>query len=708
MSKLLQKVKNDARWEIYGILLITVGMLGIFSIYTDAVGLIGIFLNKNLRGLAGQAAFAVPAFIIIWGIYCLRYKKNPESMPRAIGFLIMFFVLIWLLHLNLHTEMAGMTFLNRLKQSASSGLKGLGGGIIGEAGNTLFLGVFGSTGSYILMATLMAVGIILVTGFSFSYIIKSTKNKLSAKNINIITPKEENDSNIKKHDIDIEVINNEPETSKQDKPKVEVLEKPFTVDENSTKATYTKYNFPSLSFLKKDTSRQNIFSEKELLSNAQVLEKTLDSFGVQAKVVQVSCGPMITRYEIQPQPGVKVSRIVNLADDIALTLAASDVRIEAPIPGKAAIGIEVPNKTNAIVHLRDVLDTTEFQTSHSKLTIALGKDIGGNPVIADLSEMPHLLIAGATGSGKSVCINTIITSILYKSHPNEVKLLLIDPKVVELSVYNGIPHLFVPVVTDAKKAAAALNWMVSEMEKRYQMFAQEGVRDINRYNELCEENPLCKILVIIDELADLMMISPRDVEDSICRLAQMARAAGIHLVVATQRPSVDIITGLIKANIPSRISFAVSSQVDSRTILDMAGAEKLLGKGDMLFFPVGAAKPTRIQGAYISENEVEKIVEYVKRQMGPTYEKSLLDVKDVAHEKKEEDLDELFNEALAVIIDSGQASISMLQRRLRIGYTRAARIIDQMEEKGFIGGYDGSKPREILITKERVEKYFHD
>jgi S-DNA-T family DNA segregation ATPase FtsK/SpoIIIE len=380
------------------------------------------------------------------------------------------------------------------------------------------------------------------------------------------------------------------------------------------------------------------------------------------------------------------------------------VRIEAPIPGKAVIGIEVPNKKKSPVYLRDVLESAEFNTSTSKLTIALGKDIGGNPVVTDLSDMPHLLIAGATGSGKSVCINTIISSILYKAHPNEVKLMMVDPKVVELAVYDGIPHLLTPVVTDPKKAALALNWMVTEMERRYQTFAKEGVRDITRYNELNDERPMPKILVIIDELADLMMISPREVEDSICRLAQMARAAGIHLVVATQRPSVDIITGLIKANIPSRISFAVSSQVDSRTILDISGAEKLLGKGDMLFFPVGASKPTRIQGAFISEEEVEKLVNYGKKQKEPTYEKNLSDFNEIELDKKHEDTDELFQEAVSVILDSGQASISMLQRRLRIGYARAARLIDDMEERGIVGGYEGTKPREILITREQFDK----
>jgi S-DNA-T family DNA segregation ATPase FtsK/SpoIIIE len=469
-----------------------------------------------------------------------------------------------------------------------------------------------------------------------------------------------------------------------------------------------EYNLPPLSLLRKNSGKQRGFCEKELLDNAQTLENTLKSFGLEAKVIQVNCGPTITRFEIQPSPGIKVSRIMSLADDIALSLAASDVRIEAPIPGKAAVGIEVPNKKKSLVLMRDVLESTDFVKSPSKLSIALGMDIDGNPKVADLTEMPHLLIAGATGSGKSVCIKTIISSILFKAHPNEVKLMMIDPKVVELAIFDGIPHLLTPVVTDAKKAAAALSWMVGEMERRYQLFAEEGVRDIARYNELYNDKPMPKIVVIIDELADLMMVAPRDVEDCICRLAQMARAAGIHLVVATQRPSVDVITGLIKANIPSRISFAVSSQVDSRTILDISGAEKLLGKGDMLFYPVGAPKPVRIQGAYITEEEVEKLINYCKKQKEPAYEKNLSDFNEVGVDKSHEETDELFEEAVKVVLDSGQASISMLQRRLRIGYARAARLIDEMEQRGIVGGYEGTKPREILISKEHYEKYFQN
>lgn len=422
-------------------------------------------------------------------------------------------------------------------------------------------------------------------------------------------------------------------------------------------------------------------------------------------MVQISKGPTITRYEIQPSPGVKVSKIVNLSDDIALSLAAHTIRIEAPIPGKSAVGIEVPNDNSSIVTLREVIESAVYKKSLSKLTFVLGKDISGSSIVADLSKMPHMLIAGATGSGKSVCVNTLITSILYKSTPEDVKFLLIDPKVVELSIYNGIPHLLLPVVTDPKKAATALNWVVQEMTNRYKLFAQTGVRDVDSYNKKItdsDEEKLPKLVVIIDELADLMMVAPDQVEDAICRLAQMARAAGIHLIVATQRPSVDVITGVIKANIPSRIAFAVSSQADSRTILDMGGAEKLLGRGDMLFYPVGASKPKRVQGAFVSDSEVKSVVEFIKKQVDDVeYEEDIID--NIENSVTNEDVDELLPDAIKLVINTEQASISMLQRKFRIGYNRAARMIDEMESRGIVSGHLGSKPRKVLISKEEYE-----
>ncbi|NTV89568.1 MAG: DNA translocase FtsK [Clostridiales bacterium] len=445
----------------------------------------------------------------------------------------------------------------------------------------------------------------------------------------------------------------------------------------------------------------------QVVEGAKKLEETLGNFGVSAKVINVTRGPSVTRYELQPSAGVKVSRIVSLSDDISLNLAASGVRIEAPIPGKAAIGIEVPNKDVNMVTLREVLESDEFEKHPSKISFAIGKDISGESIVADIAKMPHLLIAGATGSGKSVCINSLITSILYKASPEEVKLLMVDPKVVELGVYNGIPHLLIPVVTEPKKAAGALNWAVQEMVNRYKLFADKSVRDLSGYNDLMKRNGeqtcLPQIIIIIDELADLMMVAPNDVEDAICRLAQMARAAGMHLVIATQRPSVNVITGVIKANIPSRISFAVTSQIDSRTILDMGGAEKLLGRGDMLFHPVGRQKPIRIQGANITDIEVEKVVEFVKAQGNAEYDETIIEEinsEETPTENNDGDNDELLPKAIELVVEAGQASVSLIQRKFKVGYARAARIVDQMEARGIVGGYEGSKPRQILISRQ--------
>ena len=466
------------------------------------------------------------------------------------------------------------------------------------------------------------------------------------------------------------------------------------------------YLSPNLALL--NSAEKKVIHKNANDSQIRLIEDTLTSFGVQAKVIYVADGPSVTRYELQIGPGIKVSKILGLSDDLALSLASADIRIEAPIPGKSAIGIEVPKKKVQAVLIREVIESSIFTESLSPLTIALGKDVAGDAIVADLSAMPHLLVAGSTGSGKSVCINSMICSILYKANPAQVKLLMIDPKMVELNIYNGIPHLMAPVVTEAKKASGALKWVVREMENRYKLFAGAGSRDLRGYNELqrvAGEQQLPQIVVIIDELADLMMVSAADVEDSICRLAQMARAAGIHLVVATQRPSVDVITGLIKANIPSRISFAVSSQIDSRTILDMAGAEKLLGKGDMLFFPVGASKPQRVQGVFISEHEIEKVVQFVKQQ--PVIERESIDfVASIAAEQATKLDDDLFNEAGKLVIHAGQASVSLIQRRLRVGYARAARLIDMLEQEGVIGPYEGSKPREVLQDIEAfTERY---
>ncbi|MBW4083308.1 DNA translocase FtsK [Paenibacillus sp. S150] len=466
------------------------------------------------------------------------------------------------------------------------------------------------------------------------------------------------------------------------------------------------YKLPSFRLLAKPNNGAKAGDQNDYMQTARKLEATLESFGVRAKVLEVVRGPAVTRYEIQPDIGVKVSRIVNLTDDIALALAAKDIRMEAPIPGKSAIGIEVPNSEVSVVTMREVMETQIFQDAESRLSIAFGRDISGQTIVGNLAKMPHLLVAGATGSGKSVCINGIITSILYKAKPNEVKFLMVDPKMVELNVYNGIPHLLAPVVTDPKRASLALKKIVVEMEKRYELFSKSGTRNVEGYNNLMKDNPaavLPYIVVIVDELADLMMVAASDVEDAICRLAQMARAAGIHLIIATQRPSVDVITGLIKANIPSRIAFGVSSNVDSRTILDMPGAEKLLGRGDMLFLPMGASKPIRVQGAFMSDQEVETIVQYVSSQGEANYDESIVPEVDDAVTEDQEPQDELYEQAVQIVLEAKQASVSLLQRRMRVGYTRAARLIDAMEARSVIGPYEGSKPREVLMSLEQYQ-----
>ena len=512
--------------------------------------------------------------------------------------------------------------------------------------------------------------------------------------------------------IDSNLFKDVEEQKEEKKKAVLQLEHSQTVEDEH-------YEYPPVELLSKASKKGIKGGAKALTDTATRLQKTLYSFGVSAKVENVSVGPAITRYELKPAEGVRVSKIANLADDIALNLAAETIRIEAPIPGKQAVGIEVPNKEKEVVHFREILDSDEFRENKSKLTVGLGKDVAGNVQLADIAKMPHVLIAGSTGSGKSVCINTIITSIIYNAKPSEVKFVMVDPKVVELSVYNGIPHLLIPVVTDPRKAAGALAWAVQEMDDRYNKFASKGVRDLKGYNKIIEKESeegagkLPQIVIIIDELADLMMVAKNDVEDAICRLAQKARAAGMHLVIATQRPSVDVITGLIKANVPSRIAFAVSSQVDSRTILDSVGAEKLLGKGDMLFFPSGAPKPSRVQGAFVSDDEVEKIVDFIKSNGTATYSEDILESiensnktdKEIATEvDPDDDTDPFLMDAIQTVVETGQASTSFIQRRFKVGYARAGRIVDQMEERGVISGYQGSKPREVLMTLEKLQE----
>ena len=559
------------------------------------------------------------------------------------------------------------------------------------------------------------------------------EEKSKGKIVNLFDRKNKNKEVDNPDVIEANIYKNTAKANETENKKAVTEDALFTVEEeqkeSKTKAVLQlehtvsiedeNYEYPPVSLLGKNSKKSNKTGAKALTEKATKLQRTLHSFGVSAKVENISVGPAITRYELKPAEGVRVSKIANLADDIALNLAAESIRIEAPIPGKQAVGIEIPNKEKDMVPLRDVIESEEFENNKSKLSVALGKDVAGSVVLADIAKMPHVLIAGSTGSGKSVCINTIITSIIYNAKPSEVKLVMVDPKVVELSVYNGIPHLLIPVVTDPRKAAGALAWAVQEMDHRYNLFAEKGVRDLKGYNAVLENSSedgtvgkLPQIVIIIDELADLMMVAAKEVEESICRLAQKARAAGMHLVIATQRPSVDVITGLIKANVPSRIAFAVSSQIDSRTILDQVGAEKLLGKGDMLFYPASASKPIRVQGAFVSDGEVEKIVDFVKSNGVATYNEDILEEIEKSNksegqmekDNEDDDTDPLLMDAIDTVVEIGQASTSFIQRRFKVGYARAGRIIDQMEARGIISGYEGSKPRQVLITLERLNE----
>ncbi len=737
-----ENVKEEIKHELIGMILIALSFFIVLCFWQgtggndiSTIGAVGSFFYRVMTTFFGSGRYLIPLVLFILGITRLWTRKKWSKQVITSWFVIVLSILA-ILHLQLPES----------QQNLAAGMEGEGGGIAGALAARLSLTLFGNVGAYIFLIVCIGISIVVIAQKPFIVLLRNLYNqvcdflgKTRQELVDFIFQKEEAKAVKKKksnrqikieyeedvHETPLivdhtETVVEEKEINAMSSPAVvrghlRLVEKKDNENEKQKEDAIeetlsTDYVKPSLSLLQFPTYAKSRRLNKNITDNVKILEETLVNFGVKAKVTQVSKGPSITRYEIQPPPGVKVSRIVNLADDIALSLAAPQVRIEAPIPGKAAVGIEVPNEEIAVVTLREVLENDIFQNSPSNLSIALGKDIGGNPIVADLSKMPHLLIAGATGSGKSVCMNAIIASILFKASPDEVKLLMIDPKVVELSNFNGIPHLISPVVTDPKKAASSLRWAVHEMETRYELFAGLGVKDIIRYNQArkAEEQPefptLPYIVILIDELADLMMVAPADVEDAICRLAQMARAAGIHLVVATQRPSVDVITGIIKANIPSRIAFAVSSQTDSRTILDMGGAERLLGRGDMLFYPTGMAKPIRVQGVYISDQEMDKLVTHLKNQITPRYITPWENEESNAREETEED--ELLPQAAKLFIESGQASISLLQRRLRIGYTRAARIIDQLEDRGIVGAYEGSKPRSIRMNWEEYERVF--
>lgn len=759
-----KKVENRSpiRHEIVSLFIISIGILVLISLQTESSGEIGKIIKYTLKGLLAQPANLLPFVIIAFGLFTMAGKL--KSIDRKLRFtvLVMYLSYVILFGVNhIDPSVENQLSFSNLGHVYMQGIEDRGSGFIGTILGLTFLKLFGLSGSYVIVITIMVASLLMLTKVSLITVLSNIKKGIVSFSVTLgqailefiqVQPEKEKRpsgskdkgtlekqkepvisdhkelSMVKNETIDskIKILDftrksggeerqvDDQQTAKNtvDKgiPQTELDISRETEDLHITQTTKAPiaYKMPNLNLLENGSSINNKNDKKEILSKAKVLEDTLQNFGVDAKVMQVSKGPTITRYEIQPSPGVKVSKIVGLSDDIALNLAASHIRIEAPIPGKAAVGIEIPNDLVATVTIKEVLVSDPFTENESKLTFVLGKDIAGNPMVSDLAKMPHLLIAGSTGSGKSVCVNTLITSILYKASPEEVKFLLIDPKVVELNNYNGIPHLLIPVVTDAKKASTALNWAVQEMTNRYKTFAQNGVRDITGYNEKAKKegiDTLSKIVIIIDELADLMMVAPGQVEDSICRLAQMARAAGMHLIVATQRPSVDVITGVIKANIPSRIAFAVSSQADSRTILDMGGAEKLLGKGDMLFYPVGASKPKRIQGAFMSDAEVERVVSFVKDQAVEDTNYKLDIIEKIENEDSNEEgtADELLKDAIELVVQTEQASISMLQRRFRIGYNRAARLIDAMEERGIVGSHEGSKPRQVLISKEEFE-----
>lgn len=747
------KLKKTIQFEVGALILMALSIISILQL-----GLVGQVLVDFFRFLAGEWFIVLPLSGIILSGYLIWKRDWPNFLNRRlIGLYLIFSAFLLLSHVKLFELLSSQGPLEKpsvllntwelywMEMKNGTSTVDLGGGMIGAVLFSIFFLLFDEIGAKIFGYIFIIVGIILFTGKSFGELLHKTMTKLLSflrntwdglkqdwkkirkkpqgkhienkahrkQSLQVANTNQEDDN----HEESVgkePIISNFAEKVNRDEEEhhTDLIEEEIDEDEDLTQVPMNfsevenvDYQLPPLSLLKlpKQTDQSN---EYEFVhANAAKLERTFQSFGVKARVTQVHIGPAVTKYEVHPDIGVKVSKIVSLTDDIALALAAKDIRMEAPIPGKSAIGIEVPNSEVAIVSLREVLEDS-YDQMDKKLLIGLGRDITGDAVLAELNKMPHLLIAGATGSGKSVCVNGIITSILMRTKPHEVKMMMIDPKMVELNVYNGVPHLLAPVVTNPKKAAQALKKVVNEMERRYELFSHTGTRNIEGYNdhirrhnlETGEQHPLLPfIVVIVDELADLMMVASSDVEDAITRLAQMARAAGIHLIIATQRPSVDVITGVIKANIPSRIAFAVSSQTDSRTILDMGGAEKLLGRGDMLFLPVGKSKPIRVQGAFLSDSEVEEVVNFVISQQKVQYQEDM--IPDEINESEEEVEDELYEDAVHLIAEMQTASVSMLQRRFRIGYTRAARLIDEMEKRGIVGPYEGSKPRTVLIPK---------
>ncbi|MFS0574170.1 DNA translocase FtsK [Sporosarcina sp. 179-K 3D1 HS] len=763
-----QKKKTN-EWHPLLYEVVGLAMMGLAVIIIFEFGIVGKSLSSAGRFIFGNWHGALPLLLIIQAlIYMINRKMGGWKNRIVAGCLFILASLLLFSHIYLFKELYESRILmsnSALKETwkvliTNGGIEArngaLGGGMAGAVLFAMFHSLLDSAGATVAGVLLLLIGIVLLTGKAlvpyvaehFPAVLDSMKGLFERKGKPKKRPAARASRSKKRRRPaliqEAQTVPDVPDDQEEEEEtvsqpiisafseRIEKIEEPSAEDEQSAAveapgqlesveiATYTgvtgeeeneSYILPPNNLLKQTPHHDQSEEYDSIQANAQTLERTFLSFGVKVRVTQVHLGPAVTKYEVLPDTGVKVSRIVSLADDIALALAARDIRIEAPIPGKSAVGIEVPNNAIAMVSLREVIESKENSRPDSKLMISLGRDVTGQAMLAELNKMPHVLIAGSTGSGKSVCINGIIISILMRAKPHEVKLMMIDPKMVELNVYNGVPHLLAPVVTDPRKASQALQKVVSEMERRYELFSHTGTRNIEGYNEHIEEwnkmndekHPRMPfIVVIVDELADLMMVASNDVEDSITRLAQMARAAGIHLIIATQRPSVDVITGIIKANIPSRIAFAVSSAVDSRTILDSGGAEKLLGRGDMLFLPAGVSKPTRVQGAFVSDAEVEAVVNFVIEQQKAQYQEEMIPT-DVEEVPLHEETDELFDEAVQLVVDMQTASVSMLQRRFRIGYSRAARIVDQMEMRGIVGPSEGSKPRQVLLGKGESE-----
>jgi len=747
------KKKESYFMDLYGILLMLIAIIGI-----GKYGPVGRFIASFAVFLVGNLYFFLLLFILVMGGYLIIYRKNINFFSsKMLGFYLFLIGILVFLHQNYVLESVQvskifsatvdniMSAVTRIMESKISvgvfdaSLSNTGGGILGAIFSTLFYKLFEKDGTDIVVWVLLVSGFMIFTGMSIFNIVRNIaektkdmipekeeklkkekskdKSKIEPVSINDVDSKlkivDHNDVDKDKlvvHDIS-QITKVTPEVVNEEAPKVEKVE------------TNKQYKLPPIELLDAPKNKKNNTDHQIIEKNIEILEKVLKDFGIIGRVVEVNIGPTVTQYEMELNSGTKVSKLLSINKEISLALAKKDVRIQAPIPGKSTVGIEMPNDHAQSVSLRETIEGMPKNTNSSLLAVALGKDIMGKVKYCEIDKTPHLLVAGATGSGKSVCINGIIISILMKARPDEVKLVMVDPKKVELGIYNGIPHLLTPVVTDPRKASIALKRAVSEMERRYDLFEELGTKNITSYNKLIEEknkklpedekyNKMPYIVVIVDELADLMLVAGKEVEDSIMRITQMARAAGIHLIIATQRPSTDVITGLIKANIPSRISFAVSSSIDSRTILDMTGAEKLLGKGDMLFLPMGESAPDRIQGSFVSEEEIKKVVDYTISQQKAQFDSNFMDLDSVDHEKKnnpisddkEEYDDPLYNEIVEFVVTTGKASASLLQRKFKLGYNRAARIIDLLEERGIIGPQNGSKPREVLIKLEKDDE----